>query len=80
MTQQQLAQKVGLNIRYLSRLENSPQNITLEVLEKIASGLNRSPFEFLTSNDVAVSNQELETLNRALDLLASFKAQLRPKE
>ena len=32
----------------LSRIENLKQNIKLNILEKIAKGLNKTPAEFLT--------------------------------
>lgn len=80
VTQQQLAEKTGLNVRYLSRLENSPQNITLEILQKIAIALNLSPIDLISPLEkVEVKAKELDSLDRAIDLLTSFKAQLKPK-
>ena len=40
LSQKDLADKTGLTIRYISRLENTSPNITLEVVEKLARGLN----------------------------------------
>ena len=38
MTQQELAEKAGLKVQYVSRLESEPQNVTLDILERLAVG------------------------------------------
>ena len=38
MTQKELADKIGLQVQAVSRIENSPQNMSLGNLEKIAGG------------------------------------------
>lgn len=41
MTQEELARKAGISVKYLQNLESSdPKNPTLVSLEKIAKGLN----------------------------------------
>lgn len=47
LTQQQLADKAGLNIRYINKIENEVHNLTLESLEALATGLKVSPVELL---------------------------------
>lgn len=39
LSQQKLAERSKLSVRYISRLETTSQNITLEALEKVALGL-----------------------------------------
>ncbi len=40
----------GLSLRYLSLLENSPQNLTLEKLEVLAEALAVSPSDLVTKD------------------------------
>lgn len=42
-----LAQKSKLTVRYISRLENTAPNVTLDVLERLAKGLGCSVTELL---------------------------------
>lgn len=51
MTQQQLADAVGNNVQSVSRIENSPQNLCLESIEKIAAALECEFAELVTLDD-----------------------------
>lgn len=48
LTQAELARRAGISIRYLSRLETEPQNLSLDVLEEIAKALRMSPSDLLS--------------------------------
>ena len=47
ISQKVFAERSGLSIRYISRLENEGGNLTLDVLERLAKGLNCSVAELL---------------------------------
>lgn len=51
LSQQDLAKKTGLTVRYISRLENTAPNLTLEVIEKLTRGLGCSPNDLLSSDE-----------------------------
>ncbi len=52
LSQQDLANKTGLTVRYISRLENTAPNVTLGVIEKRTTGLNCSTTDVMgTEND-----------------------------
>jgi transcriptional regulator with XRE-family HTH domain len=42
MTQAELADKCGVDVRYINRAENMPQNICLDHLQRLAEGLGVS--------------------------------------
>lgn len=52
ITQQELANKTGLKVQAVSRIENSPQNLSLLNLEKLATAL-ACPIEELISGSHA---------------------------
>ncbi len=56
MTQAELAAKCGIDVRYVNRLENSPQNVGLDHLQRLAEGL-------LVSATMLVSARELVEFN-----------------
>ena len=47
LSQQKLADNTKLTVRYISRLENSSPNVTLDIIERLAQGLGVSPEEIL---------------------------------
>jgi transcriptional regulator with XRE-family HTH domain len=51
LSQKDLADKIGLTVRYISRLENTSPNITLEVIEKLAQGLDVAPSAILNTEN-----------------------------
>lgn len=47
MTQEELAEQLGLSARYLRTLETGAGNITLLTMEKVAFALGEDPIEML---------------------------------
>lgn len=48
LTQEQLAEKVGIEYKYLQRIEGkNPPNIRLETIEKFAKALDTNPSNLL---------------------------------
>lgn len=77
LSQQELADKAGLTVRYISRLENSSPNITLEVLERLAEALDCSVYQ-LIEEDVGVSDVgAYDVLEQSINLLQSLKTRLK---
>jgi transcriptional regulator with XRE-family HTH domain len=56
MTQQQLAERTALDVRYVSRLENHPQNVRLDILERVAEGLGVLPSDLLGSKNATAKH------------------------
>ncbi len=75
-SQQDLANKTGLTIRYISRLENSAQNLTLEVIEKLAKGLGCSPNELIGSDDEVAMNGSKELLEQTIRFLQGLHSRM----
>jgi transcriptional regulator with XRE-family HTH domain len=48
LTQAELARRAGISIRYLSRLETEPQNLSLDVVEEVAKALRMTPADLLS--------------------------------
>lgn len=48
LSQQKLAERTGLQVRYLSELENHPKDISTRTLERLAAGLGVSAGELLS--------------------------------
>ena len=51
LTQEQLAQKVGISPNYLSKVERSVSSPTLDVIVKLAEGLEVTPMELFDPAD-----------------------------
>src|SRR3990167_5438915 len=47
ISQEVLAQKCGMTLRYISYLENSAQNVTIDTLVRLANALNCQVKDFL---------------------------------
>lgn len=67
MTQEELAEKCGLQTSYLAGVERGERNITLQTLEKILMGLEEVPknifnFEGLNLNQEDFKKKELSVL------------------
>lgn len=75
LSQQELANKTGLTVRYISRLENTAQNVTLDVLEKLTRGLGCSLGDLFgeESQDLRGS---ADTLDEAINLLQGLRSRL----
>jgi transcriptional regulator with XRE-family HTH domain len=53
MTQAELAAKCGIDVRYVNRLENQPQNVGLDHLQRLAEGLLVSPVMLVSPREVS---------------------------
>jgi len=51
LTQRAFAKKLHISLGSLSRLRNSPENVTLRTIEKISRALGVTPSQFLDEND-----------------------------
>lgn len=51
LTQRTFAKKLGISLGSLSRLRNSPENVTLRTIEKISRALGVTPSQLLDDRD-----------------------------
>lgn len=56
MTQAELAVKCGIDVRYVNRLENQPQNVGLDHLQRLAEGLLVSPTTLVSAREFSESD------------------------
>ena len=76
-SQQDLAEKAGLHTRYISRLETTDQNVTLDILEGIAKALGVNPSELLGSAHVDVASRDVHLIDDAIKGLQIFRSRVR---
>ncbi len=77
LSQIQLAKKTGLTVRYISRLENTSPNITLDVLERLAAGLGCDAGSIVSTGKAQPSSKKLtDTLDSAIRSLQSIRSRL----
>ncbi len=77
ISQQQLANKTGLTVRYISRLENTAPNVTLEVLERLAEGLNCPASELLGDGGPDLGlKKSAEMLDQTIKFLQSLRSRI----
>lgn len=80
LSQQDLADKTGLTVRYISRLENTAPNVTLEVLEKLTKGLGCGPGDLIGSaTDTALLESKAgtkEILDQTIRFLQALRSRL----
>lgn len=76
MTQQDLADKTGLTVRYISRLENSSPNLTLEVIERISSALKCEPNELLGKSGDSKLSISKEALDQTIHFLQGLRSRI----
>lgn len=77
ISQQQLSNKTGLTVRYISRLENTAPNVTLDVLERIANGLSCSASELLGNHKSDTNlKKSVDLLDQTIKLLQSLKSRV----
>ena len=74
ISQSDLSQSSGLTIRYISRIENSDQNLTIEALENIALGLGCSVLELLGEEKEASIKPPLKSIEETIRFLQSIKS------
>lgn len=77
ISQDKLAKASGLDKKYISRLENKPQNITLDVLERLAIGLRCDIKDLLKTNKSKNAKPSKANLvDTALSALRELKKEL----
>lgn len=77
LSQEQLCKASGLSLRFISRAENQPQNLTIESLETIATALGVSVVEIVnvpSKNAPKPSKKTLEAIDSAIRTLQSCRA------
>ena len=76
LSQQQLSEKAGVGIDYISNLETKGSNIKIDTLEKILKALNITPSELFESR-ISSKNPQLEGLaNQLAELPETSQEQL----
>lgn len=75
-SQQALAQKSKLTVRYISRLENTAQNVTLDVLERLAKGLGCHVQELIGSGIHDHEKPPIKELEQTIRFLQSLRSRL----
>ena len=76
ISQQALANKSNLTVRYISRLENTAPNITLDVLEKLARGLGCPVAALIGSTAKYEAQPPIKELDQVIRFLQSLKSRL----
>lgn len=76
LSQQNLAHKTGLTVRYISRLENTAPNVTLEVIEKLTKGLSCSVSDLLGDGENHSILGSKEVLDQTINFLQSLRSRL----
>jgi transcriptional regulator with XRE-family HTH domain len=77
MSQKTLSEKTKLTIRYISRLENSAPNITLDVFERLANGLNCTPSDILNGGSKKPYGRHLIILDEIIKSLQILRVLLK---
>lgn len=60
LTQEELAEKCGLQTSYLAGVERGDRNITIQTLEKITEGLEETPSTIFKFNTLDFNNKYFE--------------------
>lgn len=77
LSQQKLAERSGLSVRYLSRLENTSPNVTIDVLERIAKGLECPIGTLVTDEGAKPADKKIvESLDRVIADLIKVRCRL----
>lgn len=77
LSQQQLAKRAGVSLRYISNVENDSPNVTVDVIEKLAKGLGTPPGELLGDAAPKGSTRVLPLVDQTIRLLKSLRSMLR---
>jgi transcriptional regulator with XRE-family HTH domain len=78
MSQTQLAEASGMGVRVVNRLENQPQNLRLETIERIANALGVSVTELTWSGKKKMpppGRKMIQAIEQVIGLLEAFKKQ-----
>ena len=77
LTQAAVAKSAKRDVRYISEIENDPQNITLDTIESLAEALGVLPSELLRTHRERVhmpSARALPGLDDAIRVLQSYRS------
>jgi transcriptional regulator with XRE-family HTH domain len=75
LSQQKLADKAGLSVRYISRLETNPQDFRIGKVAVLADALGIAPAQLLQHpGEKPALPQADEVLGKAIRLLESLRA------
>jgi len=69
LTQEELAEKCGLQTSYLAGVERGDRNITLQTLEKITTGLEEVPSTIFNFESIKMDNKFFEKKDLIMLLL-----------
>lgn len=85
MTQQRLAELSGLNLRYISQIENGALNLTIDTLAALAGGLGveaavlmatdagrSESVESAAGKKIEVADHEVPGLERAREIISTY--------
>lgn len=75
ITQEELARRTKLSVRYISKVENDPPDVTLHNLDKIAKGLEVHVAELVTDRKTHLprpSNKDAEAVKHTIRLLTAY--------
>ncbi len=76
-TQEQLAERIDINAKYLSSIERGVENPTLELLSRLAQGLQVEVYELFQGELDAGQSDRLR--QRLLGLIAEIRAEELPR-
>ncbi len=80
LTQQVLATRAGFKVSYLARLETDPQNISIQILERISKALGKSPVQLVHQEGKPQATQKHSHLfHQGMQLLKAFGTTLEDK-
>lgn len=77
LSQKDLAEKTGLQVRYLSSLENKPQDISTRTLERLALGLGVPASVLLDAGEDRLASAYAVGLDEAIRILRLHRAKIR---
>ncbi len=67
LSQEALADRADMSVKYLSRIEVGRENPTVDILLRLADGLNVEPYEMLCFEDLEPVRQLRERAARLID-------------
>jgi len=77
LTQSALAKSSRRDVRYISEIENDPQNMTLDTIESLAKALSVLPSELIRTEQEwgpVPSKRLLPGLDNAIQVLQSYRS------
>lgn len=72
LTQEELAEKAGLQYTYIGGIERGERNISLETLEKVAKGLEVNPMTLFDFKHLDIEDNDVLTKANLLDIHQSL--------